>query len=336
MSEPVRGAGYWLKRLALLACALCISLLVGELLVRWLVKVRNVGPSFTVAHGSHGKQLKRSFSCWRITPEFTMKFSTNSLGFRGPEPASFPKRGILFLGDSFTMGYGVSDGEEFPALVAQAMVSKSKTASLPVINAGMGATGNGRWVKFLRDEAPQYEPRAIVLQFCSNDFDDNQGEGMFTLESAVLQEHPERVDSRAKRAVQTVVEAIPGLAYSHLLGLLRQTGGGGATVDGPAAGETVPDVRLTCAILQRAVSICRERNWPVLVLMADLDGSAIAALKECCQRIDVPVLEVPSKKERPDLYYRLDGHWNQAGHRYGADLVLKWLTSLKLISDDVH
>src|SRR4029077_19339562 len=105
------------------------TLALCELVARLAVTVRNVGPSFTTFDPVYGKRLKRSFACWRITPEFAMHFATNSYGFRGVEPPAPPEHAIVFLGDSFTMGYGVSDGEEFPALIAQAV-------DHPVINAG--------------------------------------------------------------------------------------------------------------------------------------------------------------------------------------------------------
>ena len=107
------------KRLALALAGAAMGLVLAELGVRAFVTVRNVGPSFTVFDPVYGKTLKRSFSCRRMTPEFTMRFTTNSLGFRGPEPERFPRRPILFIGDSFTMGYGVDDGQEFPAVVSR-------------------------------------------------------------------------------------------------------------------------------------------------------------------------------------------------------------------------
>src|SRR5512139_2958291 len=93
--------------LAAFALALLVSLALCELFVRAFVVVRNVGPSFTVYDADYGNRLRPSFSTVRIAPEFTMRLTTNSLGFRGPEPDAPPRGVVLFLGDSFTMGYGV-------------------------------------------------------------------------------------------------------------------------------------------------------------------------------------------------------------------------------------
>jgi hypothetical protein len=34
---------------------------------------------------------------------------------------------------------------------------------------------------------------------------------------------------------------------------------------------------------------------------------------------------VPGKRERPDLYFEVDGHWNSAGHAFAAERVLERL-----------
>jgi len=137
---------------SILLLSIVFTVFAGELFVRVFVPVRNVGPTFSSYHPYYGKVLKKNFSCTRIAPEFTMKFSTNSLGHRGPEPAGFPKHPVLFLGDSFTSGYGVNDGEEFPDLVRVALEQRGRTIPIPVVNAGSGNIGNGYWLRFLKAE----------------------------------------------------------------------------------------------------------------------------------------------------------------------------------------
>ena len=86
---------------------------------------------------------------------------------------------MFFIGDSYTMGYGVSDGEEFPELVRRELVARR--LEIPVFNAGTGDTGNGRWVKFLRNEGGRLNPRLVILQVSENDFADNLKEGLFAI-----------------------------------------------------------------------------------------------------------------------------------------------------------
>ena len=73
------------ENLALAFIAILVSLGVCELVVRNFVSVRNVGPSFTRYDSYYGQLLKQNFLGLRVTPEFTMRLTTNSDGFRGPQ-----------------------------------------------------------------------------------------------------------------------------------------------------------------------------------------------------------------------------------------------------------
>lgn len=324
-----------LRPLVVLLVATLVSLGICEVLVRAFVVVRNVGPSFTVYDEVYGKRLRPSFQTTRIAPEFTMRFTTNSLGFRGPEPARQPTGAILFLGDSFTMGYGVNDGEEFPALVAERLRASAE-GGIPVLNAGTGDTGNGRWLKFLRAEAERFAPRLVVLQVHANDFADNPAEGLFALgQDGALVELPPRPPG-ITRTVQQLVEAVPGLSYSHLVGLAKQLSwrraASGAPGDAPASiGEaaTASD-RLTLALLAESVRVCRERGWPVLVVLADVAEPQATWLRATALEAGAALVEIPTKSVRPDLYFALDGHWTTAGHVYTAQRILERLPELGL------
>ena len=112
-----------LINVALLVLVTAVALCAAELAVRRFVTVRSVGPAVTVYSPIYGVRLRSNFSGVQITPEFRMRITTNSLGFRGPEPDGPLRNVLLYLGDSFTVGYGVNDGEEFPALVAARLAS---------------------------------------------------------------------------------------------------------------------------------------------------------------------------------------------------------------------
>ena len=319
----------------LAALGTAVGLALAELAVRAFVPVRNVGPSFTVFDPLYGKRLKKSFSCWRITPEFTMRFTTNSLGYRGPEPDTFPDRPVLFVGDSFTMGYGVNDGEEYPALVRGILAERFGDDRIPVVNAAVGATGNGRWVKFLRSEAGNFDPRCIVFQICGNDFSDNIQENMFSLgQSGELIESASSLRPGFARVVQRVVEAAPGLAYSRLVSFFRETRIGttprrsaaaAESGTGPARSGLPSGDQLTYGLLEEIIRLCREHDWPLLVILVDIPNHRAANLNEILHRNTVPSITVPRKDERPDLYYEIDGHWNTAGHARVAELLVEGL-----------
>ncbi len=323
----------WIGPLVVLI-ALALSLVLGEVAARLFATIRNVGPSFSTYDPEYGQRLKKSFHAERITPEFTMTVTTNAEGFRGPELSVGEAGSVVFLGDSFTMGYGVSDGEEFPALVRRDLRARLGAAAPEVVNAGIGATGNGHWLKFLRSEAARFKPRAVVLQLCSNDFGDNLRERLFGLdETGELRALPVPPPTW-QRSVQAAVEAMPGLAYSRLVSLIKQaamSGGGGegprpGQPAAPAAGE-IPGGDLTRAILRETLAECRARGWPVLVICADLSETEVNAVRDVIESGGADLIVMPDKASAPEYYFRMDGHWIPRGHEVAATKIRNWLVA---------
>jgi len=321
--------------------AIAFSLVVGEVAARMFATIRNVGPSFSRYDPDYGQRLKKSFTAERITPEFTMTVTTNAEGFRGPELRVGEAGSVVFLGDSFTMGYGVNDGEEFPALVRRDLRKRLGDAAPEVVNAGIGATGNGHWLIFLKRDAERFRPRAVVLQLCSNDFGDNIHERLFSLGADGTLQAVAVPAPTWQRSVQAFVEGVPGLAYSRLVSLIKQvamSGGGGAGNEAPgpamtasAGVEEVPDAALTVAIVREAIRQCRARGWPVLVITADLSAAQVNAVRgaivaESGRGEGAGICVMPGKAAAPEMYFKVDGHWVARGHQEAARRVKEWLS----------
>ena len=323
-----------LPNLALGGVTFLLCLLGAELAIRAFAPVRNVGPSFTTYDRAYGKVLKPSTSVTRMSPEFTMRLSTNSRGFRGPEIGSMGRGSILFLGDSFTMGYGVTDGEEYPAIVRKVMADSSPPPGIEVVNAGIGDSGTGWPIKFLRRDAGALKPRIVVFQICGNDFEDNVNERLFKLaDSGELLELPVPPPS-AGRGLQRLVESVPGLGYSHLVGLARQIRvpqAWRARAEKPPEEQAVAkeraayEERLMLRLLGEVVHITKQANWQLLVVFVDVPPERHALLEGFFAERGVTTLSIPTKAEQPDLYFKVDGHWKAKGHAYAADRVLQAL-----------
>ena len=321
----------WYHKLILLGLGVLLACAIVELALRFTKIVRNVGPSFTTYDSEYGKRLKRSFSCVRKCPEFTMKFTSNSQRFRGPEPDGPTKHGIVFLGDSFTMGYGVNDGEEYPSLVGEELFARTKQR-LPIVNMGMGNNGNGRWLKLLEREVEQHEPKLVVFQVCGNDYNDNINENLYRYtESGDLIENAVPGISRLRR-IHSFTESVPLLSSSYLFCYLKQVamnssqGGGGGD---PAPSKPLPDEarlwspaeELTFALIEEALTVTTSRGWPTLVLSVVSSPRQNDELAARCKKHGVDLVLIPYGSERPDLYYKVDHHWNKAGHQYVAQAV---------------
>ena len=58
------------------------------------------------------------------------------------------------------------------------------------------------------------------------------------------------------------------------------------------------------------------------MVLADLPTRYLTALEKLFADWDVPTVTVPTKRQRSDLYYEIDGHWNDSGHDFTANSVL--------------
>lgn len=107
--------------------------------------------------------------------EFSTKYKVNKAGLRDDE-SSLDKPEIIFLGDSYTMGWGVEQEESYVAILEKEMDRKT-------LNAGIASYGTARELltfgRLQKDSC-----KLLVLQFCPNDVKENRAflSGGFHLE----------------------------------------------------------------------------------------------------------------------------------------------------------
>jgi len=112
-----------------------------------------------------------------LTREFSAHYTTNSLGYRGPEftiakPANTYR--ILMLGDSITFGWGVEDDQTFSHLLPGLLNHQHQGKNLEVINAGFhdGYAVDNYYV-YLKNQGLQLKPDLVILNlFPWNDISD--------------------------------------------------------------------------------------------------------------------------------------------------------------------
>ncbi len=308
-------------RLVSLALATLVALALFEIGARWLVPVREIGPSFSLYDPILGSRHKVDLRATRWTPEFTMHLSTNSRGQRGPEPTPSElaaKSRVVFVGDSFTEGYGVDDGEEFARLIAAQLRAGGR--DVRVLNEGVGNTGTGRALRLVRGYADEAGlPTVLVYQSSANDFGDDLRDGFFRLGAdGELVEAPVPVPRSLLRRIQPVVDRIPGLSHSHVFAAVMQIARSRRSPD-PATAASMPASdaereRLTLRLLAELIATARDRGWPVVVLCADALPEVASSVGQVARESGAAFVAMPDKSARPDLYYRIDGHWNRSGH----------------------
>jgi len=103
----------------------------------------------------------------------TNRVSLNSLGHRGDEmPVRKPagERRILILGDSVAFGWGVNQGEDFPARLETLLRDRNNVA-WRVINGGVNGYNSEQEAIFFATEGIAYGPDIVILVYVSNDVD---------------------------------------------------------------------------------------------------------------------------------------------------------------------
>lgn len=108
--------------------------------------------------------ILRPGGCRFANREFDTRIQINSAGFRGNE-ASLHEPALVVLGDSYGMGWGVSDDSTFPALLEQA-------TGLKALNTSVSSYGTARELLAL-SRVNLSAARYLVIQYCENDFSEN-------------------------------------------------------------------------------------------------------------------------------------------------------------------
>jgi lysophospholipase L1-like esterase len=93
---------------------------------------------------------------------------TNSLGLRNPEidKRKMPEtKRILFIGDSFTMGWGVKEEEAYPRVTEKLMQKMNLPYRIETINAGFTAAGPSGYYLYLKLYSQELQPDIMVIGF---------------------------------------------------------------------------------------------------------------------------------------------------------------------------
>lgn len=150
---------------------LTIIIITGEILLRIFDPQPYMYPRWEFS-SEYGSLLYKNQSMKNSRPgHFKFTYTINNYRYRGkliPISNSYEKENIIILGDSYTFGSGVNDGEEYPAVM-----SKKLEKNFNVINLGVGAWGLTQQIRRYYEFGQLYSPKIIILMYCSNDPEDN-------------------------------------------------------------------------------------------------------------------------------------------------------------------
>jgi hypothetical protein len=136
----------------------------------WVARHRDTrGPSaggyaFDEFHPTRGWSTRRSI---HDLPAWGTLVNTNARGLRGkrdyayaPDPAT---QRVVVLGDSFTFGEEVSDGQTYPYLL------EKQLDGMEVLNLGVHGYGHDQMLLYLQEEGLRYSPDVVALGFVVGD-----------------------------------------------------------------------------------------------------------------------------------------------------------------------
>jgi lysophospholipase L1-like esterase len=273
-------------------------------------------------------------------PEYDVEIATNSAGYRDDEPGD-ASGGILLLGDSFAMGYGVERGKLFADLL-------EKDVPARVFNAGTGGYEIVQQPRVLERLAPKLEPDLVLFAlYLGNDLAQNdewevRADGSLHNRKRV---YPVRQQDEGKlvRLLRDFVYGVrqgrsekegEWLPFEGYLGLCERNLGEEARKDYDEAGTLVGEL----------AARARELRVPLFVVLLPyrpmVEAEALASLEkkvpDLRERYDLGrpareigarlaasgidfvdatpwLVEEHSRSGRP-LFFPIDGHLTEAGH----------------------
>jgi GDSL-like Lipase/Acylhydrolase family len=142
-----------------------------ELLVRALNPQAYIYPRYQYSERLSQALLPSTKMVAALPGEWRFVYTTSEYGFRAPTMAvsnHYDLPNVVVLGDSYSFGNGVDDGEEYPAVLAGLLRGRAN-----VVNLGVPGYGLTQEIRLFYEFGQAYDPAIVVVQFSDNDPDDN-------------------------------------------------------------------------------------------------------------------------------------------------------------------
>lgn len=97
-------------------------------------------------------------------PEFEMQVRTNEAGLRqGPiAPEEADVITVLFIGDSFTFGWGVTEAQRYSEVLARLVADRRPGTRLRIVNAGHWMYASDQQLVLMKEMIERYRPSIVV------------------------------------------------------------------------------------------------------------------------------------------------------------------------------
>lgn len=263
--------------------------------------------------------------------EFNSVLNINSGGFRDDE-GSLDNPKALFLGDSYTMGWGVGEEESFVNLFEKEM-------NVSVLNTGISSYGTAR-ERILMDRLRLDSCKVVFIQYCSNDLVENY---MFSRNGGQLASEKDLKEGYELYARMNILlkNYYP---FKHVYWLLKGTmmhtgfaawlesiqnaGKAGAEPAGQAETESAGNDH--GVYLEKVLHSIRERYNGEIVLYY-LDSAFPEEISGQLEKVasapglNIHWLDMSKAGLQETDYFLIDPHINARGHRKVAETLISFI-----------
>lgn len=325
-------------------------------------------PSPVEFSDTRGWANKKSQVVHYSTSEFKVDYDLNSKGLRGPEteyakPAD--KKRILFVGDSFTLGFSVAEKDSFVRVVEADL--RANGLNVEALNSGTQAYSTDQELCYLIDEGLKYQPDYVVIAPYLNDviwntrgaYSDREKPRFVVNADGSLKRQPERIADPGEKAWWIRKTAIGNLVdtiqRSKLMPLASVGSARIMLEDAPLLASPPADVEESWAVTGKLLADFAARvkaagAQPIALLVPNkweihADEPALAGLErsqmnpkaptdrfqQLCTAAGFAVVDpratlAAEAAKGTRLYFSKDFHWNADGNHLAAGALLERLT----------
>jgi hypothetical protein len=149
---------------------MAVSVVTGEVLVRFLSPTEYYYPRYEFSAEYGLIPGKNAVMVEGVPGKFEFRYTVNAMRHRGEliTPGASGLPAVVVLGDSYSFGAGVADGEEYPAVMRRRLEGRAD-----VVNLGIEGWGLTQQIRRYVEVGAGYDPGLVILQFSANDPDDN-------------------------------------------------------------------------------------------------------------------------------------------------------------------
>jgi hypothetical protein len=295
-------------------------------------------------------------------PEFEMQIRTNDAGLRqGPvAPAAEDVVTVLFIGDSFTFGWGVAEEQRYSEVLARLVAERRPGTRLRIVNAGHWMYTFDQQLVLMKEMIERYRPAVVVqgiywmhvrtlfnhrlvraadgtLQSVEDAKIMVNDRGVLNFRSDWLERPPlnsQLVALVARAVLNWNLNEKAALWVDYMRPGNTQDEGLWALTD-EIVSETIRTLRKAnvayLPFLVPASVEVTDANWanvgwkaptPPAGVEPGLPAARLAAMFASNGTAVVPLAAAMRERAGADLYFPQDGHWTAAGHAAAAEILL--------------